>query len=1151
MTRPRSRLQRRRWPVVLCLVALALLTPRAAPTEEGPSVTPARVAAGTFFDGAMLVVRGTVDERSQVVVRVMGPAQDQTYNRRAKIGGLIWGGVEHVTFQHAPSVYAVFTTAALPAIAEPAVRQQLMLGYDALADRVSLAGDRPDAGALVEQLVKLKEREGLYRIHPGGVQVEDARTARRRFRVEIPLPAAVPPGPLEITTYEFAAGHMVASARARVAVERVGLPAYLYALAHTHGLLFGLLAIVISIAGGLAIGLVANPKRRSQRAGPVAHARSAAAPDEDGAPEAPGAGAVLRTVRQALSPRPFGPPPSSDLDLLRRRYRVFRDLLRVNNEVLGLLAELEEESSWTSFSRPRVRTQIRALFDGTSDMVTLLNELSGDRYFDLLNVVSGIRRDVLDFLSKVEEEESPRLVLLLREITSANAARVGGKALNLARLECDLGLRVPESFVATTDAYRLFLEQGDLAGKLRAVLAPARLDQPEDFRRRCELAQALVDETDVPPAVADAIREAWRLAGIPEGEGAALRSSAAGEDSELSFAGQFETVLNVPLGGVGEAWRRVVRSRFAARAVFYRRAGGLAEVDTPMAVLVQRMVRSRASGVIFTRRPDDPKAPVLLLSAVLGLGPDASAGTADADELTVSRREPRRVLQRRIARKTHRLVCGAGGGLDREAVEPGRQVQAALSDPEVVELVERALSIEQYYGQAQDIEWTVGDDDRLVILQARPLRTTTAEPLRQAVPADAPLLLRGGQPVWSGRAVGPVFVADTPTDEDRVPPGSVLVVSQILPDCVRFLPLINGLIVEHGTVTGHAASIVREFRVPSLFGLEGACRTLVSGQTVSLDAAGRSVYSGALWPDIQAQVPPSVVGRHAVGLPRVLASKLTRLSGSAFVSSWACQSLHDVIRYAHEMAILAMFDIGDSLLDLGSAVKRVQCPPPIYLHLLDLGGGLAPGAETKRTITCDEVVSVPFRALWRGLAIDEVPRPPVDGLQARSLASMLVNTVSSTGARGLGVPNYACVTDTYLNLNSRQAYHYAVVDAVLSENQNNNHVSVRMKGGGAAAWQRNLRAQFMCEVLRLHRFTATATNDVLTAWCRGVDQATGADMLLHTGRLLRFSAQLDILMDDESQVRKYVEAFVELERTLAAHGHAGPIAAGGPARTSP
>jgi pyruvate, water dikinase len=1111
---------------------LAVLWPaRAAATDGDTEVRPARVSAGMFFAGTTLSVRGTADEASDVVIRVVGPLDLHTYNRRGKIAGLIWGGVEHVTFSDAPSVYGLYTSAALRSITDPDTRVRLGLGLEALRARIRATPPGPDPPRLADDFVKLKQREGLYRLDPGGVQLEDAHGTRRRFHAALAFPATVPPGQFEVTVFQFARGALVATDRRTVDVERVGLPAHLFALAHSHGFLFGVLAVMASIATGLGTGLLANSRRltRPRRLGAPTHPAEAAI--DEAAPETPVIGAVLRTLRQALSPHPFGPPPSADLDILRSRYRVFRDLLRVNNEVLELLSELEEESSWTSFSRPKVRMGIRALFDGTTDMVKLLNELTADRYFDLLNVVSGIRGDVMGFLSRLEDEGHPGVLLNLKEITSANAGRVGGKALNLARLECDLGVRVPASFVVTTDAYRQLLECGDLGSKLRAVLAPARLDAPEDFARRCDLAQRLLDETEMPAVVGESIARAWTACGIGDDEGAALRSSASGEDSELSFAGQFDTLLNVPRADVSEAWKRVVRSRFAARAVFYRRAGGLAEVDTPMAVLVQRMVRSRASGVIFTRRPDDAKAAVLLLNAVFGLGPDVSAGTADADELVISRRPPRRILERRIARKTDRLVCAAGGGLAREAVELGAQIQPALTDEEALDLADRALAIEEYFGGPQDIEWTIDTSGALFILQARPLRTTAAERGPAAVPPDAPLLIHGGQPVWSGRAVGPVYYAATTADLDHVPRGSILVASHLLPDCVRFLPMVSGLIVEQGTVTGHAASIVREFRVPSLFGVKGATRTLVPGQMVSLDVFARSVYAGALWRDLQSHLPLTVIGRRAIGLPTVLASKLTKLSGSAFVSSWACQSLHDVIRFAHEMAILAMFDIGDRLLESQpGAVKQVQGPPHVFLHLLDLGGGLRPEAATRRTVTGDDVISVPFLAFWRGLAgDDDVPRPPIDGLPPRSLASVVASTVTSSGPRDLGVPNYACVTGTYLNLNSRQAYHYAVVDAFLSDTQNSNHVSVRLTGGGAPARQRSLRVRFMSEVLRHHRFRTTVTGDILSAWCRGIDQATGAAMLTTVGRLLRFSAQLDLLMEEDTQVPAFVDAFVKAE----------------------
>ncbi len=233
------------------------------------------------------------------------------------------------------------------------------------------------------------------------------------------------------------------------------------------------------------------------------------------------------------------------VERLHAKYRLFRNLLTLNNEFLELLAELEEESSWSSLRHPRVRMGIRALFDGTEDMVQVLNQLTGNRYFDLRNVIGGVRTDVLGFLERMPEQEGACLTLRLGEVNSKTTGQVGGKAVNLARLECDLDMRVPDSFVVTTEAYRQFLEADGLAGKLRAVLAPARLDAPDDFRRRCDLAQGVVREAAVPPAVEDAIRAACRAFGVTAGEGFAVRSSAAGEDSELSFAGQFETLLNV------------------------------------------------------------------------------------------------------------------------------------------------------------------------------------------------------------------------------------------------------------------------------------------------------------------------------------------------------------------------------------------------------------------------------------------------------------------------------------------------------------------------------------------------------------------------------------------------------------------------------
>ena len=1125
----RSTLARVRFSSLALMTTLTtLLVTLPARAATFSFVEPTRISAGTFYNGTTLRVRGSVGERSQVVVRVMGESRPETFDRQDRIGRLIWGGVEHVTFRQAPSFYGLFTSTALAATANRVVREQLRLGYEALVPHIEVVGARADKNLMIEHFVRLKEEEGLYRLASGTVQLDDAQDGRRSFRVDVSLPAATPPGNLEVSVLELADGVLVSSNRMSVLVERVGIPAHLFRLAHESGVLFGFLAVVVSLTTGLGMGVLGGRKPISQR-GPVAPADTE--PADATLAAAPRLGRFATVARKVggLVTVQYPATTLEDVARLRAKYRLFRTLLTLNNELLEMLSEVEEESSWASFHHPRVRMGIRALFDGTADMIRVLNELTRDRYFDLANVVAGVRADVSAFLARVPERGDPRLSLQMGEISSKTASMAGGKAVHLARIEEDLGLRVPASFVVTTGAYRLFLEHEDLASELRTVLAPARLDAPDDFRRRCELAQSLIDAARVPAAIVEAIRQGHAACGIAPGEGVAVRSSAAGEDSELSFAGQFETVLNVPESELADAWKQVIRSRFSPRAVFYRRAAGLAEVDTPMAVLVQRMVHARTSGVLYTRRPDDPKAPVLLVSAARGLGQDVSTGIASADQFVVSRASPRRIQERRIARKVERLVGVEGGGVTLLQVEAEEQLQASISDEEALALAEMALRIERYFGSPQDIEWAVDRDGQISILQARPLRTERAEVGGAGVPSDAPLLLQGDHAVWPGRAVGPVYAARNREEEEQTPIGALLVVPQLLPDCVRILPRVCGIVAERGSVTGHAASIVREFRVPCLFGVAGALDHLVPGQVVSLDAAGRCIYAGAVWPELRGQLPVTLLGRRTLGLPSVLAGKLTKLSGSTFLGTWACQSLHDVIRFAHQKAIQAMFDIGDRL--LGSpmgGVKRLDAPPQVYMHIVDLGGGIRPEAVSRQTVKPEEVVSIPFQGLWRGLGDEEFEVRRFGG-QSRSFLSVVTGTLAAGGPRELGAPNYACITDCYLNLNSRQAYHYAIVDAFLSENQNNNHISMRLKGGGAEMSRRVLRVEFMAEVLRRHHFTVNVTGDLLNGWIGGLDIRTGAEKLAMIGHLLRFIAQLDMWMAAEAHMRQYIEAFMEAE----------------------
>jgi len=178
-------------------------------------------------------------------------------------------------------------------------------------------------------------------------------------------------------------------------------------------------------------------------------------------------------------------------------------------------------------------------------------------------------------------------------------------------------------------------------------------------------------------------------------------------------------------------------------------------------------------------------------------------------------------------------------------------------------------------------------------------------------------------------------------------------------------------------------------------------------------------------------------------------------------------------------------------------------------------------------VSPDEVASVPFQGLWRGLSD---PRfEPERSERPGPFGSVLATTMVTSGSRELGAPNYACITQSYLTLSSRQAYHFTVVDSFLSDNPNNNHVSMRLRGGGAAPRQRSLRAELAAEILRRSHFSVSVKGDLLTGWIRGLDAAAGAEKLAMIGHLIRFLARLDMWMTEEDHVQRYVEAFAQAE----------------------
>ncbi len=588
----------------------------------------------------------------------------------------------------------------------------------------------------------------------------------------------------------------------------------------------------------------------------------------------------------------------------------------------------------------------------------------------------------------------------------------------------------------------------------------------------------------------------------------------------MSFAGQFETVLDVPADGLASAYRTVLASRYSDHAVLYRLAGGFAEVDTPMAVLVMPMQDARAAGVLYTRDPRDESADHMLIDAVAGLAEAMVRGEAVASSVVALRSRP--------------------GEIEAQppAGEPVRSVPAGfpLTSSEVRTLVELGLRLEAHSRRPLDIEWVMTPDGALRVVQCRPLRTVARESHGgKSLDAREPVAT-GGMTVFPGRAVGPAHLARTVEELMSAPDGAIVILRQAGPELAAVLPRVAGVVAEQGNPAGHAAALTREFAVPSLFGVPGAEERLGSRHTLSLDATQRLVFEGALWPEVSERVRSRI--RHLPGRrlanplhERVLALNLTNPQAINFRAR-ACRSVHDIVRYTHEKAVEAMFDLGDRVGQRGQRrVCRLDSDVPLQLAVLDLGAALPAAAHERRTVRPEEIASPPFQALWRGMTRPGVSWAGRTQIGVGGFVSVLASSMTDTRAstRELGGRNYLMVAPDYVNLNARLAYHFAMVDAFVSPVPENNFVNFRFRGGGAGHERRSLRARFLAEVLLRSGFGVDRRGDLVTAWLRRYPRGPSEEGLAALGALMACARQLDMLMHDEEAVRRFVEHFLQGE----------------------
>lgn len=446
-----------------------------------------------------------------------------------------------------------------------------------------------------------------------------------------------------------------------------------------------------------------------------------------------------------------------------------------------------------------------------------------------------------------ESSSTAPLVLPFSAISRNDVARAGGKGANLGEMT-RAGLPVPPGFVITVGAYGVFVDQSGIASRAASALGALNINDPESVMQTSAALKSLVIDAKVPDAIADAVLAAYQEMTPDDGQGpplVAIRSSATAEDTaQHSFAGMFESFLNVQgaqavLENVKACWA----STFGERVLVYRLSRGF-PAEMPVAVVVQRMVRSDKSGVIFTADPSTRNRSRIVVEAAWGLGEVVVQGLVTPDRYVLDR-GTLGLVEEQIARKEFMLTldpaCRRTVRVDLEGTPKGGE--PVLTKEELRALGTLALRADAHYGRPQDLEFAIVGADAY-LTQTRPITTLGSAPLAPGAEPDArrpakveAVTVLHGRGASPGSVTGRARILLTPGESIALAPGDILIAHATTPDWMPAMRRSAAIVTESGGMTSHAAIVSRELGIPCVVAVHDVTNKVHDGDIVTVDGA--------------------------------------------------------------------------------------------------------------------------------------------------------------------------------------------------------------------------------------------------------------------------------------------------------------------------
>ena len=465
-------------------------------------------------------------------------------------------------------------------------------------------------------------------------------------------------------------------------------------------------------------------------------------------------------------------------------------------------------------------------------------------------------------------EKKVDFVKWFSELDKNSGAVAGGKGANLAEIY-NMKVPVPPGFVVTAQAYDYFIEKAGIKEKIKMLLSEINYEDTKQLDEITKIIRELITTSKLPKEIEEEILESYESLGASEIQDemgyatrilknssepifVAVRSSATAEDLEgASFAGQQETFVNVKGNSdLLTSVRKCFASLFTARAVYYRNKKGFAHEKVSLAVVVQKMIDSDKSGVVFSKSPTG-KNENIIIEAVWGLGEGIVSGQITPDKYEVTK--DLEIADKKISNKKIAITRDSSGGKMTVKLKEERAKSPVLTNYEIRKLAEIAMQLEEHYLKPQDIEFSI-QDEGIYIVQTRPI-TTLGKEIEIEKDVEGEVIL-SGLAASPGIASGKIKIINEMSDLEKIKFGDILVTEMTNPDMVVAMQKSAAIVTDEGGLTSHAAIISREMGIPAVVGTYEATQKLKEGEIITVDGFTGKIYKGKVSETRQKEILP-------------------------------------------------------------------------------------------------------------------------------------------------------------------------------------------------------------------------------------------------------------------------------------------------------